>query len=158
MRYPDKIVGAEALTGIVATARDANQRVVFTNGCFDLLHPGHVRFLNEASSHGDCLVVAINSDEGVRSHKGPDRPVIPESDRASMLAALECIDYVVIFRDATPHAVLSELKPHLLVKGGTTPEVVGRELVESYGGQVLTLNAHGTYSTTDVVNRIRRAA
>jgi D-beta-D-heptose 7-phosphate kinase/D-beta-D-heptose 1-phosphate adenosyltransferase len=154
----EKVCTLEEAARHVQARKGLNQRIVLTNGCFDLLHPGHVRFLNEASSHGDCLVVAINSDEGVRSHKGPDRPVIPESDRASMLAALECIDYVVIFRDATPHAVLSELKPHLLVKGGTTPEVVGRELVESYGGQVLTLNAHGTYSTTDVVNRIRRAA
>ncbi|MBW3541645.1 MAG: bifunctional heptose 7-phosphate kinase/heptose 1-phosphate adenyltransferase [Planctomycetes bacterium] len=138
----------------IEAARQSGRRVVFTNGCFDLLHPGHVQFLEQAAACGDVLVVAVNSDDSVRKHKGPQRPIVPERDRAVMLAALQCVDYVLIFREDTPHGVLERLKPHVLVKGGTTPHVVARELVESYGGEVHTLEAFGGYSTTKLVEQI----
>jgi len=152
----DKIGTLEEVSRHIGGRKKLGQRIVFTNGCFDLLHPGHVRFLQEAAGHGDCLIVAVNGDESVRRLKGPRRPILPAQQRALMLAALECVDYVTIFHEDTPHAVLQKLKPHLLVKGGTTPRVIGGELVESYGGQVLTLNAHGGFSTTNLLSRIRR--
>ena len=122
-----------------APAKRNGKRVVFTNGCFDLLHPGHVRSLETARSLGDVLIVGINSDNGVRTLKGPGRPVTPEQERAEILASLECVDAVLIFDELTPQKVVAALLPDVLVKGGDWPgnQIVGREEVENAGGKVV---------------------
>jgi D-beta-D-heptose 7-phosphate kinase / D-beta-D-heptose 1-phosphate adenosyltransferase len=154
----DKICTIDVLERHVAARRRLGKRIVLTNGCFDLLHVGHVTYLQQAAREGDCLIVAINSDASVRQlGKAPDRPIFGEIERAAMLAALEAVDYVTIFGEKTPHAVLGRLKPDLLVKGGTyaTHEIVGRELVESYGGQVKALGKVPGVSTTLVLEQLR---
>jgi D-beta-D-heptose 7-phosphate kinase/D-beta-D-heptose 1-phosphate adenosyltransferase len=132
------------------------KRVVFTNGCFDLLHPGHIRSLETARSLGDVLIVGINSDEGVRMLKGGGRPVIPQQERAEILASLECVDAVVIFDEFTPQRVVAALMPDVLVKGGDWPgnQIVGREEVEAAGGKVILVNVVPGYSTTDILKKI----
>ena len=134
--------------------RQMGQSVVFTNGCFDLLHMGHVRYLQQARELGDCLIVAVNADDSVRRLKGPSRPVIRESERAAMLGALECVDYVTVFGEDTPRELLQLLRPDVLVKGGTTDVVVGREIVEAYGGKVLCMPAVEGLSTTQIIDKI----
>lgn len=143
------------LARLVDARKQLGQRVVFTNGCFDLLHAGHVQYLQEAAALGDCLIVAINSDSSVRRLKGPSRPVISQQQRAMMLAALECVDHAIIFDEETPMTLLERLQPNILVKGGTTPVVVGREFVESYGGEVCILSEVPNVSTTRIVSQIR---
>ncbi len=138
--------------------RRMKQKIVFTNGCFDVLHIGHVSYLNEAARLGDCLVVAINSDESVRSlGKAPDRPIFPAEQRAAMLAALECVDYVTVYNESTPHQVLEKIRPDVLVKGGTYQlnEVVGREIVTGYGGEVKVLQEVPGISSTNILKRMR---
>jgi D-beta-D-heptose 7-phosphate kinase/D-beta-D-heptose 1-phosphate adenosyltransferase len=152
---PDKIISLPQAINSIAQHYVAGQRIVFTNGCFDLLHIGHVTFLQEAAELGDVLIVAINSDRGVRELKGPHRPVIDQQTRASMLAALTCVDYVLIFDEPTPHRMLDLLRPDVLVKGGTTEEVVGREVVEAYGGEVYVLPATSDVSTTRILSEIQ---
>jgi D-beta-D-heptose 7-phosphate kinase/D-beta-D-heptose 1-phosphate adenosyltransferase len=149
-----KVLDRRALAKEISHRRAKGERVVFTNGCFDLLHMGHVTYLQQARELGHCLVVAINSDDSVRRLKGPARPIIGQAERASMLAALECVDYVTVFDEDTPIPLLQALRPDILVKGGTTDVVVGRELVESYGGRVQTLQAVDGLSTTEIINRI----
>ena len=154
----EKIFPVESLARQLDARRGLGQRIVLTNGCFDLLHTGHVKYLQEAASEGDCLVVAINSDASIRGlNKGPDRPLFPEEHRAEMLAALEAVDYVVVFGEATPHRLLEQLQPDLLVKGGTysDEEIVGREVVLSYGGQVKPMGVTPGISTTTIVERLR---
>jgi D-beta-D-heptose 7-phosphate kinase / D-beta-D-heptose 1-phosphate adenosyltransferase len=154
----DKVCTLDVLDRHVAARRRLGKRVVLTNGCFDLLHVGHVTYLQQAAREGDCLIVAINSDSSVRQlGKGADRPIFNEQQRAAMLAALEAVDYVTIFSESTPHALLGRLKPDLLVKGGTyaPDEIVGRELVESYGGQVKALGEVPGISTTRVLEQVR---
>jgi len=155
LRHDDKVVPLDRLQQLVHAHRQAGLSVVFTNGCFDLLHVGHVTLLQEAAALGDILVVAINSDSSVRKLKGPERPVIHEQDRARMLAALGCVDHVIVFDDDTPHRLLHALRPDVLVKGGTTTEIVGREVAEAYGGRVVRLGATSEISTTRLVDRIR---
>jgi len=145
----------EELLPVVAAHRRAGRTIVFTNGCFDLLHVGHVAMLQEAAEFGDVLVVAINSDASVRNLKGPERPIIVESDRARMLAALACVDHVLIFDDNTPHRLLHAIRPDVLVKGGTTGEIVGREIVEAYRGTIARTTVVSGYSTTQLMNRMR---
>ena len=131
--------------------------MVFTNGCFDLLHPGHVRLLERARGHGQRLIVAVNSDESVRGLKGPTRPVLPESERAATLAALASVDAVTVFGEETPHALLATLLPDVLVKGADWAHwIAGREIVEEAGGEVLAIPVEAGYSTTDVVANILR--
>jgi rfaE bifunctional protein nucleotidyltransferase chain/domain len=136
------------------------RRVVFTNGCFDLLHPGHIHSLEHARSLGDALIVGVNSDASVRQLKGPGRPLIPEGERAEILAALECVDAVVIFDDATPQRVIAALLPDVLVKGGDWPadQIVGREEVEAAGGVVVSAPVVPGYSTTEILKKIRDGA
>jgi rfaE bifunctional protein nucleotidyltransferase chain/domain len=136
------------------------RRVVFTNGCFDLLHPGHIRSLEHARSLGDALIVGLNSDASVRQLKGEGRPVIPERERAEILAALECVDGVVIFDDLTPQRVIAALLPDVLVKGGDWPgdRIVGREEVEAAGGRVVLAPVVAGYSTTEILKKIRDGA
>ncbi|MHC4561420.1 MAG: PfkB family carbohydrate kinase [Planctomycetota bacterium] len=153
----EKVVSRQFLADQLTHLREEGDTVVFTNGCFDLLHMGHVNYLQQARQLGQCLVVAINSDESVRQLKGPARPVIGENERAGMLAALECVDYVTIFGEPTPEPLLELLRPDILAKGGTTPVVVGREIVEGYGGEVLTLDLVEGFSTTDIIERILAA-
>jgi len=133
------------------------KRVVFTNGCFDVLHPGHVRSLEAARGLGDCLIVGLNGDESVRALKGPGRPVIPASERAEILASLECVDAVVVFEDLTPQKVIASLLPDVLVKGADWPgnQIVGREEVEGAGGKVVLVEVFQGYSTTEILKRIR---
>jgi len=149
-----KVVDRKPLADELARRRKRGEKIVFTNGCFDLLHVGHVRYLQEARRQGSCLVVAINSDDSVRRLKGPDRPIIGADERAEMLGALECVDYVTVFDEDTPEGLLAGLKPEMLVKGGTTSVVVGREIVEGYGGVVRTLELVDGLSTTNIIDRI----
>ena len=153
-----KVVDVRAAVAVRDAWRQQQQRVVFTNGCFDLLHIGHVRMLQEAAAMGDRLIVAINSDASVRELKGNDRPLIGQSDRAEMLAALGCVDHVVIFEEATPERLLRELRPDVLVKGGTTDEIVGQEIVESYGGTVGRTTIVAGISTTTLLETVKSGA
>ena len=153
-----KVVTREFLADQLDHRRRSDETVVFTNGCFDLLHAGHVRYLQQARGMGHCLVVAINGDDSIRRLKGDDRPVIGQDERAEMLAALECVDYVTIFDEDTPEELLRLLRPAVLAKGGTTDVVVGREIVEGYGGKVLTLDKVEGLSTTAIIERILGAA
>ncbi|QQS45465.1 MAG: D-glycero-beta-D-manno-heptose 1-phosphate adenylyltransferase [Acidobacteriota bacterium] len=136
--------------------RGEGRKVVFTNGCFDLLHPGHVRYLRQARALGDALIVALNSDRSVRELKGPGRPILEEAERAEVMAALECVDYVTVFDDSTPRELIATLLPDVLVKGGDwgIDQIVGRHEVESAGGIVLSLPFVEGSSTTDIINRI----
>jgi D-beta-D-heptose 7-phosphate kinase/D-beta-D-heptose 1-phosphate adenosyltransferase len=151
-----KIKNLDVLAGIVNYARGAGKRVVFTNGCFDLLHAGHVKYLQKARSFGDMLVLGLNSDASVRRLKGDKRPLIGETERAHILAALDCIDYLVIFDDDTPLRVIEALRPDILAKGGdyTLDGVVGREIVESYGGRVELVEFVDGRSTTNIIEKI----
>ena len=136
------------------------RRVVFTNGCFDLLHPGHIGSLEQARALGDALIVGLNSDASVRALKGVGRPVLPERERAEILAALECVDAVIIFDELTPREVIARLLPDVLVKGGDWPgnQIVGREEVEAAGGRVVSIPVVPGYSTTEILRKIREGA
>jgi D-beta-D-heptose 7-phosphate kinase/D-beta-D-heptose 1-phosphate adenosyltransferase len=140
--------------------RAAGRRVVFTNGCFDLLHVGHARYLDAARRQGDCLIVAVNADATVRALKGPGRPVLPLDERMRVLAALASVDYVVAFEEPTPAELLRELRPHVLVKGGdyTIDEVIGRDIVWAGGGDVCVIPPVEGLSTTRTVERIQAAS
>jgi D-glycero-beta-D-manno-heptose 1-phosphate adenylyltransferase len=139
-------------------AKRNGRRVVFTNGCFDLLHPGHIETLEKARSLGDALVVGVNSDRSVREMKGAGRPIMPERERAEILAALECVDGVVIFDGPTPLAIIAALLPDVLVKGGdwASDQIVGREEVEAAGGRVVSIPLVAGYSTTTILEKIRK--
>jgi rfaE bifunctional protein nucleotidyltransferase chain/domain len=133
------------------------RRVVFTNGCFDLLHPGHIKILEAARAQGDALIVGLNSDNSVKALKGPGRPVIPQQERAEVLANLECVDAVVVFDELTPQKTVAALLPDILVKGGDWPgnQIVGREEVEAAGGKVVLIDVVEGHSTTEILRRIR---
>jgi D-glycero-beta-D-manno-heptose 1-phosphate adenylyltransferase len=136
------------------------RRVVFTNGCFDILHPGHIRSFEQARDLGDVLIVGLNSDASVRTLKGEGRPVLPQDERAEILAALECVDAVVIFDDLTPREVIARLLPDVLVKGGdwAGDNIVGRDVVEAAGGCVVSAPVVPGFSTTDILRKIREGA
>ena len=144
----------------VEAERAAGRRIVFTNGVFDLLHPGHVRYLRDARELGDVLIVGLNADRSVRRNKGPDRPITTENERAEILAALAAVDLVVIFDEDTPAEIIRRLQPDILVKGADWPEdqIVGRDTVEARGGRVVRIPVEQGYSTTGIVERIRRTA
>jgi rfaE bifunctional protein nucleotidyltransferase chain/domain len=144
---------------LVAKARSSGQRIVFTNGVFDVLHPGHIRYLRDARALGDLLIVGVNSDRSVRAlNKAPDRPINPENERAEVLAALASVDAVVVFDEDTPHAIITALQPDVLVKGADwgADAIVGRDVVEARGGKVVRIELAKGYSTTAIVERIRR--
>lgn len=144
--------------GLAQQTRARGGRVVFTNGVFDILHPGHVRYLQEARALGDALIVAINSDRSVKAIKGPTRPVNPEHERAEVLLALACVDAVTIFDEDTPHAVISRIQPDVLVKGADWGEndIVGRDVVEGRGGRVVRIRLAEGYSTTELIRKIQQ--
>jgi D-beta-D-heptose 7-phosphate kinase/D-beta-D-heptose 1-phosphate adenosyltransferase len=158
MRYLDKIVDRANVVARVAEARHAGKRIVFTNGCFDLMHVGHVRYLAAARAAGDLLVVGVNDDASVRRLKGPERPLVSEVARAEVVAALAAVDYVTIFGEDTPAEVIAALVPDVLVKGADwAPEqVVGREVVEAHGGRVLLVPVVEGFSTTALLEHLRR--
>lgn len=153
-----KIVTREEAARLAAEYRRRGQRVVLTNGCFDLLHVGHVTYLEEAAAMGDVLIVAINSDDSVRRLKGPQRPVIQGRERAAMLAALTCVAHVLEFDEDTPHELLEAIRPDVLTKGGTYQphEVVGHEIVEAYGGRVCVAGMVPGISTTEIVQSVQK--
>lgn len=155
----EKIKSRADLAAELATRRAKRERIVFTNGCFDLMHVGHVRYLEAARALGDLLVVGVNSDASVRTlQKGPDRPIVPQDQRAEVLAALACVDYVVQFGEPDPGRLIAELQPDVLVKGGDwAPEqIVGRETVEARGGTVRTIPLVPGASTTSLIETIRK--
>jgi rfaE bifunctional protein nucleotidyltransferase chain/domain len=156
-----KIVGRARLTEAVQRLQRAGKKVVFTNGCFDLLHLGHIRYLQQARALGDLLVVGVNSDASVRRlHKGPERPLVPAKERAEVLAALDCVDFVIIFDAATPLQLIRALGPDVLVKGGdwAVAAIVGREAVEGRGGKVVAIPLVKGRSTTALIAKIRGTA
>jgi rfaE bifunctional protein nucleotidyltransferase chain/domain len=135
-------------------------RVVFTNGVFDLLHPGHVRYLTDARAHGDALIVGVNSDRSVRKNKGPLRPINPENERAELLASLRCVDGVTIFDEATPLAVIAAIQPDVLVKGAdwNADNIVGSDIVEARGGRVVRVELAEGFSSTNLIQKVRGIA
>ena len=152
----EKVKAKEDLRRIVDDLKTKGKRIVFTNGCFDLLHVGHIRYLEEAKALGDILVVGINSDRSVRNIKGPLRPILPEEERAEILSGLGCVDYITIFDEADPLELISSLQPHTLVKGGdwTKETTVGREVVERSGGEVIILPLVQGASTSNLIEAI----
>lgn len=143
---------------LVGRLRADGSQVVFTNGVFDLLHPGHVRYLQRARGLGDALIVGLNSDRSVRANKGPGRPINAERERAEVLEALACVDAVVIFDEETPHDLIQALQPDTLVKGADWAEdaIVGRDIVEARGGRVVRIAVEQGYSTTRIIDTIRK--
>jgi len=141
---------------LVARLRAEGKRVVFTNGVYDLLHPGHVRYLQAARALGDALIVGVNSDRSVRANKGPTRPVNTEAERAEVIAALECVDAAIVFDEDTPLEIISRLQPDVLVKGADWAEdaIVGRDVVEARGGRVVRMPIEQGFSTTRLIERI----
>jgi D-beta-D-heptose 7-phosphate kinase/D-beta-D-heptose 1-phosphate adenosyltransferase len=154
-----KIVSRDELRAERERLRGLGKRLVFTNGCFDILHVGHVRYLQRARSLGDALVVAINSDRSVRELKGALRPIMKEQERAEMLAALGAVDYVTIFDDISPRSLIAEVLPNILVKGGDyqPDEIHGREEVEAAGGRVMALPFVEGASTSSIIERIKKS-
>lgn len=155
---PTKVMTKEQLTPLLQQARAQKKRIVFTNGCFDLMHVGHTRYLQAAKDLGDLLVVAVNSDVSVKSlNKAPNRPIVSESQRAEVVAALGCVDYVILFNEPDPQSVIAALQPDVLVKGGdwAVERIVGREIVEARGGVVHTIPLVPGVSTTSLIERIR---
>jgi D-beta-D-heptose 7-phosphate kinase/D-beta-D-heptose 1-phosphate adenosyltransferase len=143
----------------VARLRETGGRVVFTNGVFDLLHPGHIRYLQDARRLGDALIVAVNSDRSVRALKGHGRPIVPEAERAEVVAALESVDAVVVFDEDTPLRIVSRLQPDVLVKGADWPadQIVGRDIVEARGGQVIRIPIAEGYSTSAIIGKVDKS-
>ena len=153
--YQDKIITREEARKRCAELRAAGNVIAFTNGCFDILHLGHVDYLTWARQQGDLLVVGLNSDASVRRYKGDARPIVPEQERASVLAALECVDYVVLFDEDEPATLIAELLPNVLVKGEDWAHYVsGREVVEQHGGRVALAKLVKGKSTTDIIKKI----
>ena len=151
---PPTLAEAEFL---VRQLRASGKSIVFTNGVYDLLHPGHVRYLQAARALGDALVVGVNSDRSVRTNKGPSRPINPEAERAEVIAAMDCVDAAVIFDEDTPHEIISRLQPDVLVKGADWAEdsIVGRDVVEARGGRVVRMPIEQGFSTTDLIAKIQ---
>ena len=151
-----KIKDRKKLMGIIKELRAKGKRIVFTNGCFDLLHIGHVRYLEEAKALGDVLIVGVNSDTSVRKLKGPQRPILPEEERTEILSGLGCVDYVTLFGETDPLKLITSLHPDVLVKGGdwTKEQIVGREVVERSGGEVVIIPFVGKASTSNLIDTI----
>ena len=154
---PAPVLSIAEAASWVAAQRAAGRAVVFTNGVFDLVHPGHVTYLAAARAEGDVLIVAVNSDRSVQANKGPSRPILPEAERAELLAALDVVDAVVIFDDGTPATIVATLQPDVLVKGADWAHdaIVGRDTVEARGGRVVRIEVVPGYSTSRIVSRMQ---
>lgn len=154
----DKIIDETSLIDTIDELKKSGKKIVFTNGCFDLLHVGHITYLNEARGLGDILIVGLNTDRSVRALKGDKRPILPEQERSHILAALECIDYVVLFDEDTPFDLIEKIRPDILAKGAdySKEEVVGHDILESYGGKVALLPLMDNMSTTNIIDTIKR--
>ena len=152
----DKIKNLRELIKIVDFHRKEGKKIVFTNGCFDLIHIGHVRCFREGKKCGDILIAALNSDRSVRSIKGFSRPIVPQNERAEVLAALECVDYITIFDQDDPLEIITAIKPDILIKGGDwdLDTIIGRDVVKSYGGKVFALPLLPGVSTTQTIKNI----
>ncbi len=154
----EKIYPREKLKKEIDRLRNEGKKIVFTNGCFDILHVGHTRYLKEAKKQGDILILGLNSDESVKALKGEKRPLIPEKERADVIASLESVDYVTIFHELTPLELIEYLRPDVLVKGGDwkEDEVVGRESVGKWGGKVIIIPEIKGSSTTNIIEKIKK--
>lgn len=152
------IASIEEIEQICRTLRENNQKIVFTNGCFDILHIGHIKYLKEAKTYGDKLIVGLNSDSSVRRLKGMQRPIVPENERAEVLDSLKPVDYVVIFEEDTPMELIKIVRPDVLVKGGdyTEENIVGANYVGTYGGRVVVIPYVAGRSTTSLIDKIRK--
>lgn len=152
------VLTIDAAAALAESLRRHGKRVVFTNGVFDLLHPGHVRYLQAARAEGDALIVGVNSDRSVRTNKGPARPITPEAERAEILAALACVDAVAVFDEDTPADIIRKIQPDVLVKGAdwAADAIVGRNTVEARGGKVVRIAIEEGWSTSAIVGKIRR--
>lgn len=157
-RGTERVVTRVEAIALVERLRKAGRRVAFTNGVFDLLHPGHVRYLQQARALGDALIVGLNSDASVRRNKGPGRPINPEGERGEIVAALDCVDAVVLFDEDTPADIVRACQPDILVKGADWPadQIVGRDTVESRGGRVVRIPVEEGHSTTTILQKIKR--
>ena len=155
---PGRVLSQAETGEFVRQQRADGRTVVFTNGVFDILHPGHVRYLQDARALGDLLIVGLNADASVRRNKGPDRPINSEAERAEILAALACVDAVVLFEEDTPDAIVQLVQPDILVKGADWPadQIVGRDTVEARGGRVVLMPVEPGHSTSAIINRVRR--
>lgn len=156
---PGGVISQAGVAPFVAARRSEGRRIGFTNGVFDLLHSGHIRYLQQARSLADILIVGLNADESVRRNKGPARPINRQEERAEVVAALACVDAVVIFEEDTPDAIIRLVQPDVLVKGADWPadQIVGRDTVEARGGRVVRIPVEAGYSTSSIVERIRGA-
>jgi rfaE bifunctional protein nucleotidyltransferase chain/domain len=154
-----KLKSLEEIKAIVVEARNNRKKVAFTNGCFDLLHRGHVHVLRQARACGDVLIVGINSDESVKQIKGSARPVLPESDRCELLGAMEMVDFVILFNESDPYDLIAAIQPDVLVKGGdwNSEKIIGADLVEEAGGSVVVVAYIKGFSTTEIIERIRNS-
>jgi D-beta-D-heptose 7-phosphate kinase/D-beta-D-heptose 1-phosphate adenosyltransferase len=152
----NKINTTAELRPVLDILRATGKKIVFTNGCFDLIHTGHTRYLAKAKSLGDILIVAVNSDASVRAIKGDKRPITSEADRMETLAALEAVDFIVLFHEPDPYRIISELQPDVLVKGGDWPidKIIGRDIVEARGGKVISVGYIEGASTTGIIEKI----
>jgi len=153
----NKVKSLDEVATIAAQARKSGKRVVFTNGCFDLLHRGHVHVLRKARAVGDMLIVGLNSDRSVKAIKGPERPILPQTDRVELIAAMEMVDYVVLFDDADPYRLIAAIKPDVLVKGGDwrVDKIIGSDIVAQNGGRVEVIPYLPGFSTTEIIERMR---
>jgi rfaE bifunctional protein nucleotidyltransferase chain/domain len=151
-----KIKTAAELSPLLDILRSTGKKIIFTNGCFDIIHTGHTRYLAQAKSYGDLLIVAVNSDASVRKIKGEKRPINPQADRMETLAALEMVDFVTVFDEPDPYRIISALKPDVLVKGGDWPieKIIGRDVVEARGGRVINVPYVEGASTTGIIEKI----
>ncbi len=154
---PERVLTPAEAEAWAVAERAAGRRIVFTNGVFDLIHPGHVRYLTEARALGDLLIIGVNSDRSVYAIKGPERPINAEQDRAEVLLALACVDAAVVFDEDTPHAIISRIQPDVLVKGAdwNLENIVGRDIVEARGGRVVRIEISPGHSTSSLIDRVR---
>ena len=152
-----RVIESEELSRLLEESRSEGLKIVFTNGVFDILHAGHLDYLKRSKKLGDILIVGVNTDESAKAIKGPDRPFNSEEDRAALLAGLECVDYVALFSEGTPINMISSVRPDLLVKGAdySADEVVGKDIVESYGGKVELIPFKEGFSTSLLIDKIK---
>jgi len=156
MQLPTKLVNLKALKAKLAPLRDLGQKIVFTNGCFDILHAGHVRYLTAARMAGDLLVIGLNSDPSVRKIKGPQRPIVSQDQRAEVLAALWCVDFIIVFDEPDPLSLIRALRPDVLVKGDDWPEdrIIGADFVKAGGGKIVRVPVVPATSTSKIIEQI----